>query len=104
MQPGKRLATEDLLKLNTISKIMNYCDYNSIENEITNIDASNTSNYILNFEKDKKILYLGDASNLSERLTLLKTILKNEKGKKGEIFMNGDVNTDKVYFREDIEK
>ena len=87
--------------MNNISKIINYCKYNSIENKISSIDVSDNENYILNFEEDKKIVYLGDASNLSERLSLLKTILTNEKGKKGEIFMNGDLNEDKVYFREE---
>lgn len=101
MQLGSRLQNDDLLKLNNISKIVNYCKYNSIENKISSIDASDNENYILNFEEDKKIVYLGDASNLSERLSLLKTILTNEKGKKGEIFMNGDLNEDKVYFREE---
>ena len=102
IQYGKRLGKEDLIKLNTISKIINYCKYNNIENKITSLDVTDSSNYILNFEKDGKIVYLGDASNISERLSLLKTILKNEKGKKGEIFMNGDLNQDKVYFREEV--
>lgn len=101
IQLGSRLENDDLLKLNKISKIINYCKYNSIENKISSIDVSDNENYILNFEEDKKIVYLGDASNLSERLSLLKTILTNEKGKKGEIFMNGDLNEDKVYFREE---
>ena len=102
LQPGKRLDRDDLVKLNIVSKIINYCKYNNIENQITSLDVTDTSNYILNFEKDNKIVYLGDASNISERLSLLKTILKNEKGKKGEIFMNGDLNQDKVYFREEV--
>lgn len=100
IQVGQRLKKEDLLKLNTILKIINYCKYNSIENKIAIIDAIDEDNYILNFWEDTKIVYLGDASNLSERLSLLKTILKNEKGKKGEIFMNGDLKEDRIYFRE----
>ena len=98
---GQRLNNEDLLKLNTVSKIINYCKYNTIENKITSLDVTDSTDYILNFEEDKKIVYLGDASNLSQRLSLLKTILKDEKGNKGEIFMNGDVNKDKVYFRKE---
>lgn len=100
VQAGQRLAEEDLLKLNTVLKIMNYCKYNTIENEITSIDVTDKDNYIMYFEKDKKIVYLGDASNLSERLSMLKTILKNEKDKQGEIFMNGDLKEDRIYFRE----
>lgn len=98
---GQRLKDEDLVKLNVVLKITNYCKYNTIENKITSIDVTDEKNYILDFEEDQKKVYLGDASNLSERLSMLKTILKNEKGKKGEIFMNGDLKEDKVYFREE---
>lgn len=96
---GQRLVEEDLIKLNVIAKFMNYCKYNSIENKITNIDATDDTNYIINFKEDKKTLYIGDASNLSERLSMLKTILKNEENKKIEIFMNGDLNKDDIYIR-----
>lgn len=98
--PGKRLNNEDLLKLDTILKIINYCKYNSIENKIDIVDVSDTTNYILEFKKDKKKVYLGDASNLSERILWLKTILIKEKDNSGEIYINGDLNKDKVYFRE----
>ena len=101
IKPGQRLGKDDLIKLNIVSKIINYCKYNNIENKITSLDVTDATNYILNFKEDEKIVYLGDASNLSERLSLLKTILKDEKGNKGEIFMNGDINKDKVYFREE---
>ena len=96
---GQRLKEEDLIKLNVVAKIMNYCKHNSIENKITNIDATDDTNYIIYFKEDKKTLYIGDASNLSERLSMLKTILKNEENKKIEIFMNGDLNKDDVYIR-----
>ena len=98
---GQRLKEEDLVKLNVVLKITNYCKYNTIENKITSIDVTDEKDYILNFEEDQKKVYLGDASNLSERLSMLKTILKNETGKKGEIFMNGDLKEDKIYFREE---
>lgn len=99
IQVGQRLVEEDLIKLNTIVKVMNYCKYNTIENKITNIDVTDDTKYIVKFEQDKKIVYLGDASNLSERLSMLKTILKNEKDKEIEIFMNGDLNEDDIYIR-----
>lgn len=99
VQAGHRLVEEDLIKLNTIVKVMNYCKYNTIENKITSIDVTDDTNYIVKFEEDKKTVYLGDASNLSERLSMLKTILKNEKDKEIEIFMNGDLNKDDVYIR-----
>lgn len=101
IQIGQRLNEEDLVKLNVVIKITNYCKYNTIENKITSIDVTDETNYILEFGEDKKTVYLGDASNLSERLSLLKTILKSEEGKEGKIFMNGDLKEDKVYFREE---
>lgn len=97
----ERLVENDLYKINTIFKIVNYLENNSIQNEITSINAIDISNYILNMDKDKKIIYLGDASNISERMDLLKSILDREKGKKGKIFMDGDPNKDDVYFREE---
>ena len=99
IQVGKRLIEEDLIKLNVVAKISNYCTYNTIENKITNIDVTDDTNYIVEFKEDKKKVFLGDASNLSERLSLLKTILKNEADKEIEIYMNGDLNKDDVYIR-----
>ena len=96
---GQRLLEEDLIKLNVVAKFINHCKYNAIENKITDIDVTEDTNYIVYFKKDKKTVYLGDASNLNERLSLLKTILTNEKDKEIEIFMNGNLNEDEVFIR-----
>lgn len=96
---NQRLKEEDLIKLNVVAKFINYCKYNTIENKLTDIDVTDNTNYIMYFKEDKKTVYLGDASNLSERLSLLKTILNNEKNKEIEIFMNGNLNDDEVYIR-----
>ena len=96
---GQRLAQEDLIKLNVVAKFINYCKYNAIENKITSIDVTDDTNYIVYFKEDKKTVYLGDASNLSERLSLLKIILNNEKEKEIEVFMNGNLNEDEVFIR-----
>ena len=101
---SNRLDDEDLTKLNTIIKIINYCQYNSIDNQITSINCKDTSNYILTLEKEKKIVYLGDATNLSERILWLKTLLEKEKGNKGEIFINGDLSNRKEYFKPENKK
>lgn len=96
---GQRLVEEDLIKLNVVAKFINHCKYNTIENKITDIDVTDETNYIVYFKEDKKTVYLGDASNLNERLSLLKTILNNEKDKEIEIFMNGNLNEDEVFIR-----
>lgn len=96
---GQRLRNDDIMKLDTILKIVNYCKYNSIENTITSIDISDKYNIILNIDNGQKIVYLGDASSLSERMLWLKTILEKENKNKGEIFINGNMNDSKVYFK-----
>lgn len=101
IKEGQRLLESDLYKINTTLKILNYLNNNNISNEVSSIDLTDTSNYTINMDKDNKIIYLGDASNISERMNLLKTILEREKGKKGKIFMNGDPNKSDVYFREE---
>lgn len=96
---GKRVNNEDLKKLDTVLKIVNYCNYNLIKNIITEIDVSNTKNYTVCFSKDGQTAYLGDGSNLSERILNLKTILEKEKGNRGEIFVDGDMSKINGYFR-----
>ena len=104
IEVGQRLNKDDLKKLDTVLKIVNYCHYNLIKNIITQIDVTDNSNYTLYFEDDGQVAYLGDASNLSERILSLKTILEKEKGNKGEIFINGDLNKVSGYFRPDSKK
>ena len=104
IREGYRLKNEDLIKLDTILKIINYCKYNSIENVITSIDISDKSNIVLNVDNGQKTVYLGDASNLSERMLWLKTILEKESKNKGEIFINGNMNESKVYFKPTAQK
>jgi len=97
---GQRLNMNDLIKLDNILKIVNKCKYNDIEDKITSIDVTDSSNYILNLENEKKIVYLGDISNLNERILWLKTILPKEEGNEGIIYINGDLSKDRVYFKE----
>ena len=48
-------------------------------------------------------MYLGDASSINERILWLKTILEKEKKNKGEIFINGDLNDSRIYFKPMVE-
>ena len=101
---GQRLENNDLMKLDLILKIINQCKYNNIENDITEIDISNKTNIKLNIDKGSKIVYLGDASNINERILWLKTILEKEKKNKGEIYINGDLKDSRIYFKPFVEK
>ena len=102
---GKRLDTVDLNKLNTINKIMDSLKSIEIDNKITTINAENTSEYILYLKSENKYIYLGNANNLNNKILYIQTILKEEKGKSGTMFINGDLNKGfKPYFREEIKQ
>ena len=96
---GNRLNYEDLEKLGIVLKIMESASVNEIGNFITRINISDKQNYTISFEGEKKKAYLGDASNLSTRMLYIKAILTEERGVEGEIFANGDLNKNNVYFR-----
>ena len=101
-KPGNRLEKEDLKKLGTVIKIMTVAKTHNMENLITTIDISNPDNYTLKLEQEKKTVYLGDCTYLETRMSLLKSILENEKDIEGEIFINMNINTRKPYFRESV--
>lgn len=101
-KPGNRLNKDDLEKLGTVIKIMAVAKTHNIENLITTIDISNSDNYTLRLEQEKKTVYLGDCSYLETRMSSLMSILENEKGIEGEIFINMNINTRKPYFRESV--
>lgn len=99
---GNRLDEEDLTKLGTVIKIMSSAKTSEIDKLITKIDISNSNNYTLHFETERKIAYLGDCSNLETRMLFLVGILNKEKENQGEIFVNMNLNTDNAFFRESV--
>lgn len=100
---GNRLCNDDLEKLQTTIKIMQSIKDVEIQSEITNIDISNKQDYKLYIKSENKIIYLGDASNLTDKMLYVKAIIEAEKGNEGEIFLNGDLNNKfKPYFREKV--
>lgn len=101
-KPGNRLNKDDLEKLGTVIKIMAVAKTHNTENLITTIDISNSDNYTLRLEQEKKTVYLGDCSYLETRMSSLMSILENEKDIEGEIFINMNINTHKLYFRESV--
>ena len=99
---NERLDTEDLEKLNKILKIMEASKTINIENIITEINAEAKDEYILYIESKNKKVYIGDETNLTNKMLYLKKIIENEEGKSGIIFINGDINSGfKPYFREE---
>ena len=43
-------------------------------------------------EQEKKIVYLGDGTNLGDKILWVQAILEDNKGIEGEIYVNGDLN------------
>ena len=89
---GNRLNSEDLEKLEVIIQIMNICKNYELDSKITNIDISTKDEYTLYLEEEKKTIYLGDKSNLSNKMLYVQVIIEENRGKEGEIFVNGDLN------------
>ena len=96
--PGNRLNNEDLEKINVITKIIESLTNNNIANKLTTINMSNKNDDILKFEEEGKIVHLGDASNINDRILMLKEILVKESNSTGEIFIQ---DMSKIYFRQD---
>lgn len=98
----KRLKTEDLEKLNQVTKIMEAAKNIQIQNWITEINIENKEDCILYLESKNKKIYLGDTSNLTNKMLYIQRILENEEGKSGLAFVNGDISSGfKPYFREE---
>lgn len=100
--PGNRLCTNDLEKMSTIIKIMEVASNNDIANLITRIDIENSQNYKILFESEEKIAYLGDATNLNDKMPRIVAILNQEKGVAGEIFVNMDLKNSNPIFRQSV--
>lgn len=98
---NKRLNDNDLSKLEKVLKITESANSYFLAEMIEKIDIEDKNNYTLIF-KDGKKAYLGEATNLSDKMAWIKTIIENEGKTKGEIFVNVDLNSKNPYFREEI--
>ena len=102
---GKRLNTDDLSKLETVIQIMNICKNYEISEKVSKIDITDKNNYIVYMETEKKVIYLGDESNISNKMLYIPTILKENKEKEGNIYIDKDKDTVNKYrarFREKV--
>lgn len=98
----ERLKTEDLEKLNQITKIMEAAKTINIDGIITEINTEEENNYKLYLDSKSKTIYVGDTSNLTNKMLYVQKILENEEGKSGIAFVNGDISSGfKPYFREE---
>lgn len=98
-----RLNNEDLEKLEDVIKIMNAAKEYNLDSKITTIDIEDKDQYSIYLEEEGKKAYLGNNTNLTNKMLYINAIIEQEKGKEGEIFANGDLNNKfKVYFKESI--
>lgn len=100
IKPNDRLEKTDLQKMNMIFKIMETATNNNIANLITKIDVSNEKDYTIYLDTEGKIAYLGNGTELNTRFLYIKKLVELYQGKNGEIIVNGDLNSEYVYFRE----
>lgn len=98
---GKRLSNEDINKLKVILKIKETATSIDIWEKFSKIKIENNK-YIVELKKENKIAYLGDATDLTNKMNFLKAILEDTKKETGKIFLNGNFSTGfKPYFREE---
>lgn len=100
---GNRLDSQDLAKLEVVIQIMNICKSYNLENKVTSIDISDRNNYSIYMEEERKTIYLGDESSLSNKMLYIPTILTENQGKEGNIYIDKDTaNKFKARFREKV--
>ena len=98
---GKRLSNSDIQALRIILRIMETAKTSDVDKLISKITIQNNE-YVLEMKKENKIIFLGSATDLNNRMTYVKMIVEHEKGKSGKVFVNGDINSGfKPYFREE---
>lgn len=105
IKAGNRINVDDLKKLNTVIKIYDSAKLNDMNEIITKIDISNSKNYSIEMASKGKIVYLGECSNYSDlktRMLYLKSILNKTEGSSGEIFLDIDLNSEKIRFKEKV--
>ena len=105
IKTGNRVDVDDLKKLNTVIKIYDSAELNELSELITKIDISNSKDYSIELESKGKVVYLGECSDYSDlktRMIYLKSILEKSEGKSGEIFLDVDLNSEKIRFKEKI--
>lgn len=100
---GNRLNDDDLEKLETVIQIMNICKSYDLDKKVSSIDITDSNDYIMEMDEEKKIVHLGNNSNLSNKMLYVPAILAENQGKEGTIYLNGDINGDfKPRFREKV--
>lgn len=94
-----RLEENDLEKMENILHILDNAQDIEIKDKITKIDTK--EEYILYLESQNIVINLGNVTTttINDKMLYVQAILKNEDGKSGTIFVNGNLNEGfKPYF------
>lgn len=102
IHPGNRLCSEDLQRLDQVLQIMKSAESNGIAKYVTKINISDKQDYILELKSEKKIVHMGNNMNLSTKMLYVVSILEDNKGVEGEIFVNTDLSNKGATFRKKI--
>ena len=97
-----RLCENDLSSLGNVLKVMSIMKDHEMDSYIVEFDISDIDDLQVKLDQNDKIVHLGNCTDLNTRILYLKEILKDTEGEKGEIFINGNLNEDYIYFREDV--
>ena len=98
----RRLDDDDVYKLDVVNNIIEIARSNDVDALISRIDITDDKNYIIYLDSEGKTVYLGDCSNLNTRILYMKSIVRQESGIQGEIFLNVDLDSEYPYFRESV--
>ncbi len=98
-----RLKEEDLKKLDVVASIVETAKNYEVFDYITKIDISDSDDYKFTLEEEQKVVYFGSNKDINTKIQYMKEILNNEKGKRGEIFLNRELTPSKPpFFRESV--
>ncbi len=103
IKAGNRLSNEDLEKLEVAIQITDAYKSAQLDSQITSIDIQDKNEYTVYMDEAKKIVYLGDGTNLGDKILWLQAILQDNEGVEGEIYLDGDLNGNfKPRFKEKV--
>lgn len=100
--PGQRICVEDLQKLSMVIKLVDAFKEINVAELITYVNIKDENDYSVYIDQEKKLIKLGDGTNLSTKMLYIKSILESSNSSEGTIFAQGNINKGfKIYFREE---
>lgn len=102
IESAKTLNEEDIERLEDLQKILKSGEKIDLQSKIASINIQDKNDYVLNLPEYKKLIYIGDTSNLANKILYIEAILEKSQDVEGKIFVNGNLNKGfDPYFREE---